>query len=106
MRPQDVYREPVEHDVESETEGQRFGLVKAIPQHWCQPPGLILRFLLRIIFRPIRWRSLWRCEDCGQVWQWRMPDYRSPDDGDPSNAILRQWVKTEDKVWIEAGGKL
>jgi hypothetical protein len=100
------YREPAERSVEPETKAKSFGLLKSPSSvgHVCSPPGVVLRFLLRLVFRPIVWRTLWRCRGCGQVWQWKNTN-PATDDGH-TYTILHEWVKTDESVWIEAGGKL
>lgn len=101
------YREPVEQAIEPEFKAKRFGLLlKVSPRHVCLPPGFFQRLLLRILFHPIVWRSLWRCRGCGQVWRWEMSSRYNPDEGRPEDAVLREWVKVDVSVWTEAGGKL
>ena len=95
-----AYREPADVPAEA-PKVSTCGLLRASSSHTCSPPGVLLRVLLFLAFHPIRWRSLWRCRGCGQVWQWRLADcYVDNDD----NAILRTWVKVKVDLWIEAGG--
>jgi hypothetical protein len=100
-----VYRESAEHPVEPESKIKSSGLLRVSKTvgHVCAPPGLFLRFMLRLIFRPVVWRTLWRCQHCGQVWQWK---YHQPSIDDGTYPDLHKWIKTDESVWVEAGGKL
>lgn len=69
---------------------------KYVEPHWCRPPGFFQRLYSWLIFKPIRFKHLWRC-NCGCVYQWYGPTDEYGFGG---------WGSVTRQVWIDAGGDL
>ena len=67
-------------------------LLPANQQHQCKTPGSWSRWL-----EQVEAGSLYRCEDCGQIWEWLVPDIYTRN---------YRWGKADKLAeWIIFGGR-